>query len=510
MANNKELKRIEVFRAGDYGAKGAWDEADLDAMVQDYSKSNHEAPLTIDHKQEGPAYGWVSKIYRAGASLFADARDVSAPFFELVKAKAFNKRSAEIYKGFKATGRPYLKAVTFLGAGVPEVKGMADLAFSADAGEYDSYEFAEGDTEPMDTDGFPSEAFAFVGDAQDSNTWQVRLWETPEKKITRGALGRAVAAFSPGGLDKKRVKIPAGEIAKVKAKVRAAFRSIGTDDDKIPKWVKAKEPVQQTLIFEAPSKAGLSEDGKFYFSDEVFDAFDFGATTGNPLLASVIPDQKIGDATAAIVEEVISETQNKVPIWLETATADDIANVRSDLFEEIQTSAQMELETSHTEEITLMSEKETDLQTELEAKNAQIAQLSEERDELNAKWEKAQQEKARAEASKILEAALAKAGEFSELADLKPEQTEKVVDRVRQQFTDSEDTKGISEAATAALKSEADYIGVFSDRAVTGMGTSVAVDDQTNLNARAEAYATEHKVSYSDALLELSRKTKTQ
>jgi len=91
------------------------------------------------------------------------------------------------------------------------------------------------------TDGgqrFPAAAYAYVPDPEKSSTWKLRLWETPEKKITRAQLGRATAAFSPGGFRGQRVELPSGDIAKVKAKIRAAYRQLGVKTDEIPQWVR--------------------------------------------------------------------------------------------------------------------------------------------------------------------------------------------------------------------------------------------------------------------------------
>jgi hypothetical protein len=36
---------MEVFRAGDYGAKGKFSAADLDKIVANYDPAKHEAPV---------------------------------------------------------------------------------------------------------------------------------------------------------------------------------------------------------------------------------------------------------------------------------------------------------------------------------------------------------------------------------------------------------------------------------------------------------------------------------
>lgn len=121
---------LEVFRAGDFGPRGAYSEDDLEVMARDYDPQSHEAPVTVDHCQEGPALGWVRALRRSGGALLARLGGLDAGFLEQLKSGAFKKRSVELYRGFEGTDRPYLKALTFLGAGAPVVKGMADPAFS--------------------------------------------------------------------------------------------------------------------------------------------------------------------------------------------------------------------------------------------------------------------------------------------------------------------------------------------------------------------------------------------
>jgi len=120
---------MEVFRAGDYGPRGSYSEEDLERMASDYAPGLHEAPVTVDHRQDGPALGWVRGLRRAGRLLLARLGGLDCGFLENLKAGAFKKRSVEIYRKLETTGRPYLRALTFLGAGAPVVKGLADPVF---------------------------------------------------------------------------------------------------------------------------------------------------------------------------------------------------------------------------------------------------------------------------------------------------------------------------------------------------------------------------------------------
>jgi len=133
---------IEVFRTGDYGDKGKYETSDLDAIIADYDPKMHEAPVTVDHAQSGPAYGWVKGLRRAGDRLLACVRILSGEFLDWLKSGAYKKKSIELYRKFSGTGRPYLRALSFLGAAPPEVKGLADPVFT-DAGEFISMDFTE-------------------------------------------------------------------------------------------------------------------------------------------------------------------------------------------------------------------------------------------------------------------------------------------------------------------------------------------------------------------------------
>jgi hypothetical protein len=76
---------------------------------------------------------------------------------------------------------------------------------------------------------FPPEAYAYVPDPKMPFGWKLRLWEDLTKKETPSQVGAAVAAFSPGGFRGKQVQIPAADVSKVKARVRAAWTKVNPD-----------------------------------------------------------------------------------------------------------------------------------------------------------------------------------------------------------------------------------------------------------------------------------------
>ncbi len=141
MSNSHELE-LEIFRAGDYGDKGKFAETDLEQIATDYNPALHEAPVTVDHTQSGPAYGWVTSLRRQGDRLVARLHQLNEQFLQLLRAGAFKKRSVELYRRFAHTGRPYLRALTFLGARPPAVKGLADVKF-ADTSDFIQLDYNE-------------------------------------------------------------------------------------------------------------------------------------------------------------------------------------------------------------------------------------------------------------------------------------------------------------------------------------------------------------------------------
>ncbi len=124
------LTRVEAFVAGDYNEKGEFGSEFLDALAENYNPNGlHEAPVTLDHAQDGPSYGWVKRVWREGKSLFMDMH-VTRAMADAIKAGAFKKRSIEFYRDFLGTGKPMIRAITFLGAGIPHAKGMTDIKLS--------------------------------------------------------------------------------------------------------------------------------------------------------------------------------------------------------------------------------------------------------------------------------------------------------------------------------------------------------------------------------------------
>jgi len=114
---------------------------------------------------------------------------------------------------------------------------------------------------PEDGKLYPASAYAYVPDPKEASGWKLRLWEDPEKKITKASLGRVAAALSPGGLSGHKVTVPKEALPAVKRKIRAAYRILEVEEDDIPKWVKESESRSLLTNFTSLEEATLDSKG---------------------------------------------------------------------------------------------------------------------------------------------------------------------------------------------------------------------------------------------------------
>ncbi len=124
-------------------------------IAKNYDPKFCEAPITIDHQQSGPAYGWVDTVKADGDKLKVAFKDVPQEFEKDVNDGKYKKVSVELYRNLEGKGA-YLKAVSFLGAATPQVKGLEPVKFmesESDIYEFDSVdepeEFTEADVEDL-------------------------------------------------------------------------------------------------------------------------------------------------------------------------------------------------------------------------------------------------------------------------------------------------------------------------------------------------------------------------
>jgi hypothetical protein len=133
-------KRINIFKAGKHtssnGVSMDFTESMLQACVDAYDPSVHEAPIVVGHpKEDSPAYGWIGKLNFTEGDVDAEPTQVDPEFAELVAAGRFKKVSASFYLPDSPSnpkpGVLYLRHVGFLGAQPPAIKGLKTASFAS-------------------------------------------------------------------------------------------------------------------------------------------------------------------------------------------------------------------------------------------------------------------------------------------------------------------------------------------------------------------------------------------
>ena len=454
------FQSVPVFRVGDYGPKGKYSRETLEQIAADYDPAFLEAPVTVDHASSGPALGWIWGLSRDGDVLMADM-DIREEFASVVRDGAFKKRSVEIYRKQDKTGRPYLKALSFLGAAAPAVKGLPDLQFSEGA-DSASVDFEERDPDDVaaenfaavKTDGgaqYPPEAYLVTPDLQKPSGWRLRTWESPEKKVTRKQLGRVSAAFSPGGHGGNRVDLPDDTTRQAKLDLRGLYRSIDVPEAEIP--------------FEADDKEWRN-----------FSIFHLGKRP------SAIKLEALPQLCPHLFEP--QEHVNGYLTFISDATpASDGGEIHSP------------------EEEDTMSDEAKERLEELETKFAEASEKLEaaekERDALKEEVETGKREAAKAEATRVFEEAKAK----SKLP-------EACLEKLSEQFDGAESPDGITEAFE---KEEAFLAKLAEERPdIKGFGPSNSTTPEDADLASAKAMSEEKGISLGQAAVEVARQAKAK
>ena len=143
--NYAELDGVEVLQVGALPERGiAFTKSDLEEIARNTNQlileGLHNPPGKLGHddtqafaQESGlPASGWVQRLRVVGDKLMADFVDVPKVLMRAFKEKLYRKVSSEVYFGFShpkthdKMGK-VLRAVAFLGADIPQVKGLADF-----------------------------------------------------------------------------------------------------------------------------------------------------------------------------------------------------------------------------------------------------------------------------------------------------------------------------------------------------------------------------------------------
>lgn len=142
------IERVEIFSTGVHHGSETIDvsEDDLSEMVASFEalgrengfkpvlKLGHEDAQTFFGQKKGaPNLGFVEKIWKEGGKILANFSNVPDALVELIKQRRYNAVSIELMPEAKVGGTVFsnvLTAVALLGAELPAVKGLADLAAS--------------------------------------------------------------------------------------------------------------------------------------------------------------------------------------------------------------------------------------------------------------------------------------------------------------------------------------------------------------------------------------------
>jgi hypothetical protein len=276
------LKGVEIFAAGTH--KGdSYSEADLDAMVSAHSALDFKPPFKAGHDKavgvDGqPALGWIENLRREGSKLLADISDVPATVLGAIKAKAYDRVSAEVYHDLNRGGKTYpraLKALALLGADIPAVTGLKPL-HEMQFG--DGAKFKDHDVPHLGgtiTVTLPSESAADF----------LRQFTTKEETMTKEQIDAAVAAAvkeanekaasDRAALEKKYADEREADrkaLAQMQAKERARDVQAKADLCRVPA-LRPALVAAYSLAFDAPAERKYSvEAGKEISATEVLDS----------------------------------------------------------------------------------------------------------------------------------------------------------------------------------------------------------------------------------------------
>jgi len=78
------MKFFEVFKAGTY-PQGKFSQAEVQELAKNYDPQFCEAPITLDHDQKGPAYGWVDSLKEENGTLKASFKDLADDLKDFVQ-----------------------------------------------------------------------------------------------------------------------------------------------------------------------------------------------------------------------------------------------------------------------------------------------------------------------------------------------------------------------------------------------------------------------------------------
>jgi len=142
----KTIEGVEIFATGKHRGSEVINitDNDLAEMVNSFNElsgaGGFQPVLKLGHddvqkffgaRKGAPNLGFVEKLRIEGSKILADFTNVPDALFDLIKSRRFNSVSIEMFPKTEFNGKQFknvLTAVALLGAELPAVKGLKDLA----------------------------------------------------------------------------------------------------------------------------------------------------------------------------------------------------------------------------------------------------------------------------------------------------------------------------------------------------------------------------------------------
>ena len=240
-----------------------------------------DLPVTVDLEHETKLSGanaWIKGLEHKGkdgmwATLgFTDRgkqlvkedryRYFSPEFYDKWVDPASNKEYHDLLIGGALTNRPFFKGMDavmmmredglfLMGELDPTVRNGDDVTqgngddvttTTTDATLHDgndvNWDFTFAEMKIEDGQQYPAAAYLVVLDATKPSEWKLRIWETPELKVTKTQLGRAAAAFSPGGFRGQKVQLSPEDRKSALNKLRQLYAKLDVGPDELPAYIR--------------------------------------------------------------------------------------------------------------------------------------------------------------------------------------------------------------------------------------------------------------------------------
>jgi hypothetical protein len=131
MAKIKLTDWIDCFDCNENKQKNVTS-SDLKTAERNYNPAVFHAPVTTDHKEDGPALGRIKAVKAEGNKFFVKFEEVSPQMADYLKSGGYKYRSMEFYKNLNGNGF-YPRACSFVQ--FPECKSQQIIQLSEDLQE---------------------------------------------------------------------------------------------------------------------------------------------------------------------------------------------------------------------------------------------------------------------------------------------------------------------------------------------------------------------------------------